>query len=544
MAFTTSASGFQRVIQARCRDGCGLETVGVKDAEGAIDCPVCASPDALTPERRERLRDVVEKSSGLHTARDKAVGSLRALKQSIAQHQRMMSEAMPVGLTWTAGQRRERGFRIERVGELLSDEYESEVDSWLAAVKQLARVNRRFKRSSERALKVVEASLVAHPTSDSIKKLGEHTDAVKAAHASALEAMSTYVEVAPGVAEPLIRAVEEMSAVGGWTEFVHLGRHLQATRQAVVERVAYTELAKELEVACKQVDKAKEAVLDGKFGELDADVRVWWDLLRPDQPSYFAKMGLRVKAQRTIDFKAGLAKSEERESATIRDAVAVFSQSQLVCLGLATFLARAAVQDGFILLDDPMNAIDDDYSVFFINGVLGELLRRGVQVIVTTHSQATRKAIKNLYSAGECETFELTLARPVDGTMVVKGSDTLSVMLQAAQPFTTSPSLESRKRGSEMLRNAAERLCKELLVKKRREAGEMNALITDYTGAGGTLGSLIKECIPHLSGSDEPGKLNFLNCLMSPGNHDDIAPANAALTTCRGNLATLKRKYL
>jgi len=68
------------------------------------------------------------------------------------------------------------------------------------------------------------------------------------------------------------------------------------------------------------------------------DVRSWWNLLRPDEAAFFSDLGLRKKAQRTIDFQAGPATSTDQKNPKLRNAVAVFSQSQMHCLGLATFL--------------------------------------------------------------------------------------------------------------------------------------------------------------------------------------------------------------
>src|SRR3546814_10472102 len=110
------------------------------------------------------------------------------------------------------------------------------------------------------------------------------------------------------------------------------------------------------------MDKGNEAVLEEKFGELSDCVQKWWDLLRPEELSFFSGVRPRPGARRTIDFKAGLSANLDRSEPKLRDVIAVFSQSQLHCLGLALFLARAVKENsGFVVLDEPILSSDEDY---------------------------------------------------------------------------------------------------------------------------------------------------------------------------------------
>lgn len=343
---------------------------------------------------------------------------------------------------------------------------------------------------------------------------------------------------------PLTRAVDVKSDTTGWADLAELGRHPVELRAALIEREAHATFGDELSAAAKRVDAGREAVLQEKFDELASDVATWWELLRPEEAAFFSGLGLRKGAQRNIDFKAGLASTHDRKEVKIRDAIAVFSQSQIHCLGLATFFARVAGGGGFLVLDDPIIAMDDDYSAHFINSVLEDLRKRDVQVIMLTYDQRTFRATQARYGDSQCEAFNLNLDDPSTGTVIVKTSDALSMMLKAADPFTRSSVLATRKEGCQRIRDACERFCKELVVGRRQDAGDATALITDYTGPQGTLDHLIPEVIPYLEGSDEPGKLRLLQQQTNPGNHDDDVPSKTALRVDLGNLRTLKQKYL
>ena len=56
----------------------------------------------------------------------------------------------------------------------------------------------------------------------------------------------------------------------------------------------------------------------------------------------------------------------------------MFSQSQLHCLGLALFIARALHEGaGFMVLDDPILASDEDYRAYFKAVVLAPFIQHG-----------------------------------------------------------------------------------------------------------------------------------------------------------------------
>src|SRR3546814_19182383 len=129
------------------------------------------------------------------------------------------------------------------------------------------------------------------------------------------------------------------------------------------------------------MDKGNEAVLEEKFGELSDCVQKWWDLLRPEELSFFSGVRPRPGARRTIDFKAGLSAHPDRSDPKLRDVIAVFSQSHLHCLGLALFLARSVKgQTGFIVLDDPILPRDEAYRACLNALVLEGLITEDVLV--------------------------------------------------------------------------------------------------------------------------------------------------------------------
>jgi hypothetical protein len=228
------------------------------------------------------------------------------------------------------------------------------------------------------------------------------------------------------ISTALKTVIDAESETTGWQELIELAADQKSLRKALIDRAAHEQAANELAQALRQIDKGSEAVLDEKFGELSEGVQKWWDLLRPEEMSFFTGVRPRPGARRTIDFKAGLSTTADRSHPKLRDVVAVFSQSQLHCLGLALFLARSVKEGvGFIVLDDPILSSDEDYRAFFNAMVLDELLKLGMQVIVLTQDQRTWKDLGERYLHQNIALFQMVLQNPVEGASVTNTADDL-----------------------------------------------------------------------------------------------------------------------
>src|SRR5207249_1250338 len=159
---------------------------------------------------------------------------------------------------------------------------------------------------------------------------------------------------------------------------------------------------------------------------------------------------------------AGLATKADHSDLKLRDVIAVFSQSQLHCLGLALFIARSLHEGAsFIVLDDPILSSDEDYKAFFTTGVVEKLLDLGVQVILLTQDQGAWKDLEHRYLHKNIAMFQLSLSDPAEGTIVLNTGDTLVARLSKIEILLRSTHPELLKQAGEHLRDAGERFCKE-----------------------------------------------------------------------------------
>jgi hypothetical protein len=196
-----------------------------------------------------------------------------------------------------------------------------------------------------------------------------------------------------------------------------------------------------------------------------------------------------------------------------------------------------------VVLDDPILSSDEDYRAFFNTAVLEKLIDSGVQVILLTQDQKSWKDVGNLYLHKNISLFQLSLMDPADGTVVWNTADDIKGKLLRLETLVRNAHPTIRKQAGEDLRDAAERFCKEMLVRERRAKGETTAVISDYDNKN--LGWLNPRVEPLLSQDpSHPGKLRAIAAAVNPANHDDSIPSQGALTVALGDLTKFAREYL
>ena len=451
--------------------------------------------------------------------------------------------ACPQFLSRTSRQRADTGFQVRAVRTLLLEDDEEAISHWRRESWKLARRRKAVLQESVKARTLLKEALVSLSKGISSEPIQNAFEAVSEARQALSDDLEGYGEAAAPVYEKLTAVVDKVSDTTGWEDFLELSGRQKELREELLERTSRAIIKAEFTKALQTIDQAKELVLDKKFaGRTDA-VRFWWEKLRPNEQSYFSGMGLRPGGRRNIDFKAGLSSNPDGSQPKVRDVVAVFSQSQLHCLGLATFFARAdKYPSGFIVLDDPILASDEDHRAHFITSAVEELVNRGHQVIIITQDQGSWKNLQERYAHLNIDVFQLTLEEPLLGSSAVKTSDSLTAMLSRARTFVRNNNPDIRKIGAERLRDAAERFCKELLVKERRAAHPTSSL-TDYDGKN--LGHLEPLLTPHLTkDASHPGKLRMIAQLLNPGAHDDQIPSSGDLIVSLGDLEKFRKDYL
>jgi hypothetical protein len=521
-----------------------LALPGVASSTVALDCPLCTMEDSFTPSRiayiRERLKDTEAFRDAEKGARE-ALGKIRRAADSAT---RLVNDALPRLMVVPSKKRRERGFRVDRIRTLLGPQGTAPVAVWLRKARHLWRTSSVVARLCNAIVTEIDGYARSLESLSDITVLRDRHTEIGGAVQKVSGQLRDYLAAELAVIEPLKAVVDTASRTTGWQDLIELAKGQAALRGALIENAARKQARKELEQALKEIDRGNEAVLDAKFQELSGSVGDWWNLLRPAEMSFFEAVRPRPGTRRTIDFKAGLASKPDRTDAKVRDVIAVFSQSQLHCLGLALFIARAVQEGGgFIVLDDPILSSDEDYRAFFTTGVVQKLLDLGVQIVLLTQDQKSWKDLGELYAYRNIQMFQLSLPAPDEGTIVWNTANDIRGMLARIETLIRNGHPLVRKQTGQDLRDAGERFCKEMLVKDRRMKGDQAAVISEYDGKD--LGWLVPKVQPLLiKDPSHAGKLNAFRAAVNPAKHDDDIPSQGALVVAFGNLKEFGKEYL
>jgi hypothetical protein len=520
-----------------------LELPSIDQAHDPIDCPLCGAERSLTPERIGHIREQVRANVTYQEAEKAVMQALRSLDGDLNTLIQTTTLALPKFAQILASKRRTNGFSVPRIRELVADP--AVVAAWTKATRSLMVRSRALLRFIALARVEIKQALDDIGQWTGSAALTAFLDAVSTAQQAVEAAHQIYGVASQALAEPLKAAVDQGTNTTGWEPLIASSRAPLALWNAMLVARAHALKLKNLGDALKEIDKGIGKVADEKFDDLSGEVTLWWERLRPDEPAFFDAVKRRgAKTRRTVDLKVGLSAKDDRSDPKFRDAIAVFSQSQLHCLGLSLFLARAIEEKtGFIILDDPVLTSDDDFRPNFASTVIEELLAAGMQVIVLTQDHKSWKDIGHRWGHRGVAQFQMVRNDPIVGTEIKNENDELATMIAKAHPFINSQDGEQRKQGAIQLRQVIERFSKEILVRNRRAAADPLASITDYDGQN--FGNFSAQVLALLiQDPSHPGKLTAAHNYVTPGPHDDTPPSRGQLKVVIGDLKKLKKDYL
>lgn len=502
------------------------------------ECPACKSND-LTPDRLQQIKDFLKDNRDYQKNLSDLNSLIKNTKQRIKQAED--SATLPKFLLLKPVERKAKGFTVSNIQMFVDDS--KAIKAWLASLRDFATAERKFRKSIAVLKTLIEAIETNNLAKIDIKILAESLSTYESNIISIKSTEERYKIQTQGIYDKIQAKVSEKTNTMGWKQLIELAKSLEDAERHLAELHMFTKKQKIFSDALEDIDKAKAKILESKFGALSSDIKKWWNLLRPEERSYFEHIKPRsVAAKRNIDFKVGLISGAPGTTAIVRDAIAVFSQSQISCLGLASFLAKKINgANTFLVLDDPILAVDEDHRSHFIHDVIEELIKSNIQLILLTQDQKTWSSLQNLYSSHGPSTFQFEMDNPADGTKVVNKGDSAKAQLSAIKPLVRNKNLEIRKLAATRMRDAAERLCKEILVIEKTLEGQKTD-ITSY--AGKTLEELCLLVNPYLKDASHPGKLKNIKDTLNPGNHDDEVPNQGALAVAFGDLQKFETDYV
>jgi PAS domain-containing protein len=521
-----------------------LALPGLRETADPIDCPLCETNHALTPKRLQALRAHVASGAEVRRASTVLTTALAELLTQLSATENSIKAASPGFLSWSAAERSKSGIDQAALALLMDDASADRVRHWLdlAEVADSARSHALAEiDKTKRAVALVDNH---NPSHASLADVERSVFAVLAA-LDVFTSSHDNLRVAFQPVESLLR--ERISGLKNLSlprELISLLPHTSDLTTLLLEATARAAMVSALRQANEDIGVASRKLLDIRFDEVSSEISAWWTRMRPEELSSFAGLHRAGSGKRFLDLKAALQTTAVDPEKKLRDAVAVFSDSQLNCLGLSAFLARITRENSpFVILDDPIQASDEEHRWTFVSRVPEAIVGAGRQLLILTHDQRLARDLQDRYEHLNPAYFQLVLDAPADGGRVRLIRDSLEVQLNRADTLKNVNDVETRKRAAHILRDATERFCKRVMVTRRRQAADDRALLSDYEGQ--VLGILIPAVTPYLTvDASHPGKLKMIAHNLNPGSHDDGVPPSAAIKHCLGDLKALVKGYL
>ena len=507
-----------------------LAVPAIGDTDSPIDCPICETADALTPARIQTMRNEVEADAAFTAARGAVSNHVTDVLRAVSNARLTVGEEVPASVAW--GEADWTGIRDRVNAYRIPDATVDEVAMLAGRLSSAVITYETARTEAAQVLQSVEADLHTLTAETLTETSAALARVVAARHDVVSQGESLAAAVGPMIAA-ITGELDRIAGLTRWSDLLTLAASPQALRGALVESAAAMRVRAELDAAVTEIDHVKGALFDSRFAAISDEIEAWWELLRPEEHVSFGGVRRRGTGRRYVDFKASMRAQLDGDSVE-RDAIGVFSDSQLNALGLASFLARCEKQGvPFVVLDEPVQAGDAEHRTTFARFAVKRLMDNGVQVIVSSYDDHLTKLLRDLYRDAPIDSFAVSLSSRREGTEVTKTSSPVMAALAAARPFIRHDDEAIRREGAQKLRPAAERLAKEITLQGRRAAGDQ-CDIGEYDGK--TLGELLPTVEPYLTDNEERGKWRAIKTILDPSHHDDTVPARTALMTAAGDL--------
>lgn len=355
-----------------------LEADAIDPAVGTQTCPVCEYEPVptLTADRIAEikrwapLRDA--EAAGRHALQEAMALPIGVIGRALHEHDELLPR-LPSAPEWDEAEKgaapelREATRTLRRVRE----EEAARLEKGLSSARQLLSSEAKLLTSSEACEAFISRC------SETAEQLAALPAAARR-YAEALGVVEAAVGAAAG-ADPKYRLRQAwLGCFDNVTGVADDLRWEQAKRQA----------QKDLEAIRSALMDYRQRFLDCRRTAFNEEIQGVWSALRSDVYSRFSQ--LRIPPPRGKGFPVEIeVKAMVDDGRTTRevDALRVFSESQINALGVAAFVTRSKLLGHKVLvLDDPVQSMDEEHFKTFARELLPHMLGQGFQVIVFTHN--------------------------------------------------------------------------------------------------------------------------------------------------------------
>lgn len=342
-------------------------------------CPMCEAP-TLDAEKREEIRERLEKAPGLTTAQENLQQSTTGLARRLRRLSRRIDNLFP--------------------GFLTSSDRESLVD----LLKESKLLPSFLTRHDASELSVVKTKNILSNLADSIDEIPELASdpssvqeakdrvlnlegKIERAIESICSAAESYAEAYENLEEKLEEVIASDDAVK------QADALLEPLKQwnSVKVLAEYHELLDESREARRNLSEHLQEKQDERLEDRGTEIKEWYGVMNPEANVAPSRLDAGAESLRIYANSFG----EELNVA------AGLSQCQANTLGLSIHFMRTLAPNSpfnFLVLDDPVQSMDEDHFQTLARDVVDMLLKdKDIQVIVSTHTRSLSNKIWELH---------------------------------------------------------------------------------------------------------------------------------------------------
>jgi energy-coupling factor transporter ATP-binding protein EcfA2 len=467
-------------------------------------CPMCEAEDTFTQEKRAEIQQRISQSSDYTLANRALQNESHATAQFISEFATDASLLFP---TFLDHDRRPPLLTLFGADSDLCETFLNQHDAVHAAHNLEQELLANLSLQIETLPALVKNPATARMAAEIVARLQSDLESV----ADQIRAQSdqyedAYASFSPKLASKVssadtVRNIDGiLSPLTGW-------QHVQTMAQFHALLAETLLLVQKIEAHIQ----AKQAELFAARGQ---EIKTWYDTMNPGASVRYAGMepGTDNLVLWAESFGVPL------------NAAACLSQCQLNCLGLSIHLFRGLTPGSpfaFLLIDDPVQAMDDDHCQALILQVLNNLLARGLQLVICSHVQGVVDSIWETYYAGQ--PLRLRISEFQQTGPVIEEAETLRQAVQRSQALAAGNE-DNRRLAVKVVRR-----CVELLV--RSVCRHTNSASPSYDSTASNMLPFFRAC-PGTSVAQAQG-INQTIGFSNPGPHTQVGwavPVEANIT--------------
>lgn len=332
-------------------------------------CPMCEEP-TLDEEKREEIRERLEKTSEFTSAKENLQDSISDLSRRLRRIPSRIDNLFPGFLTSSS---RETLTDLVENSELLQSFLTRHNASELSVIKTKETVSH-LADSAEEIPKLASDPESVQESKERLHYIEEEIQRAIESICSTEESYAEYYKSLESELESVIASDDTIKQIDALLEPLHQWESVQVSAE-------YHDLLDEVREARQNLSNHLQEKQDEKLEERGDEIKEWYSVMNPGANVTPSRLDAGAESLRIYADSYG----EELNVA------AGLSQSQANTLGLSIHFMRTLAPNSpydFVILDDPVQSMDDDHSEALIRDVIGNLVDiEGVQTIILTHTE-------------------------------------------------------------------------------------------------------------------------------------------------------------